>query len=167
MLAPELIKEFIQTFANEIAEADRHAAGMRSQLEAQLADVERRHQGVVRAIENGAWSDALRERWLNLRHVGPSCGSERGGDLSCQGNRPRDLEASLNAPEIKAEASDALRSLIDRVVLTPDPDAPDGLRAELHGDLTEILRLGEVDADRSGRREDGEPKTRHSPERLF
>ncbi len=54
------------------------------------------------------------------------------------------LEASLNAPEIKAEASDALRALIDKVVLTPDPDAPDRLRAELHGDLAEILWLGEA-----------------------
>ena len=59
------------------------------------------------------------------------------------------LEASLNAPEIKAEASDALRALIDRVVLTPDTNAPDRLRAELHGDLAEILRLGEAGDARS------------------
>ena len=55
-----------------------------------------------------------------------------------------DLEASLNAPQIKAEASDALRAPIDKVVLTPAPDAPDGLRAELHGDLADILWLGEA-----------------------
>jgi site-specific DNA recombinase len=59
------------------------------------------------------------------------------------------LEASLNAPEIRAEASDALRALIERVVLTPDLDAPDGLRAELYGDLAEILRLGETGLDPS------------------
>ena len=37
------------------------------------------------------------------------------------------------------EASDALRALIEKVVLTPDPDALDGLAAELHGDLAMIL----------------------------
>ena len=49
---------------------------------------------------------------------------------------------SLNYPWTKAEASDALCALIDRDLLTPDPDAPDWLRAELHGDMAEILWLG-------------------------
>jgi hypothetical protein len=31
--------------------------------------------------------------------------------------------------------------LIERVVLTPDPAAPDGLAAELRGDLAEIVAL--------------------------
>ena len=53
-----------------------------------------------------------------------------------------ELEAALNDPEIKAEASEALRALIERIVLTPDADAPQGLRVELYGDLAMILRLG-------------------------
>jgi hypothetical protein len=51
------------------------------------------------------------------------CPSERRGYLP---RKVADLEASLNAPEIRAEASDALRALIEPVVLTPDADAPDG-----------------------------------------
>jgi hypothetical protein len=39
-----------------------------------------------------------------------------------------DLEASLNAPAIIAEASEALRALIERAMLTPDAGAPDNLR---------------------------------------
>ena len=34
--------------------------------------------------------------------------------------------------------------LIDRLVLTPDADAPDGLRVELYGDLAEIMALGDT-----------------------
>src|ERR1700693_4531376 len=34
-----------------------------------------------------------------------------------------------------------LRSLIDRVVLTPAAEAPDGIEAQLHGDLLAILAL--------------------------
>ena len=45
---------------------------------------------------------------------------------------------------IRAEASDTLRGLIDRLVLTPDADAPDGLRVELYGDLAEIMALGDT-----------------------
>ncbi len=52
-----------------------------------------------------------------------------------------ELEASLAAPESRQEAAEALRSLIDRAVLLPDPSAPDGLQPELHGDLAMILGM--------------------------
>ena len=109
--------------------------------------VERRIQGVLRAIEGGAWNQALCSRLTELE----AGKSDLAGQLAGL-NDPRpvrllpdaaaiyaakvaDLETSLNAPEIRAEASEALRCLIERVVLTPDPTAPDGLAAELHGDL--------------------------------
>jgi site-specific DNA recombinase len=42
------------------------------------------------------------------------------------------------------EASEILRSLIDKVVLTPETGAPNWLKAELHGDLAAILSLCEA-----------------------
>ena len=57
------------------------------------------------------------------------------------------LAESLNAPDIKLEASEILRTLIEKVVLTPDPSAPDGNAAELHGDLAEILSLASAPGD--------------------
>ena len=56
----------------------------------------------------------------------------------------------LTAPELRTEAAEILRGLIDRVVLTPDPEALDGLRAELHGDLAMILSLAEAAAAEAG-----------------
>ncbi len=56
-----------------------------------------------------------------------------------------ELEIALNDDSIKAEAGDILRSLIDRVVLTPLADAPDGIDAQLHGDLVAILALSNDD----------------------
>ena len=52
-----------------------------------------------------------------------------------------ELEVALNDDSIKAEAGEILRSLIDRVVLTPAAGAPDGIDAQLHGDLAAILAL--------------------------
>ncbi len=52
-----------------------------------------------------------------------------------------DLKSALNEPDIRSEAIDSLRMLIDRIVLTPDDDAPDNLAVELHGDLAMILSL--------------------------
>jgi hypothetical protein len=62
LLAPELVAEFVRAFAEEMAELSRQTVGIRIQLETQLADVERRLEGVLRAIENGPWSNALHER---------------------------------------------------------------------------------------------------------
>ena len=67
--------------------------------------------------------------------------SARGADLYKA--KVADLEASLNDPAIKVQAADALRRLIDQIVLTPDAAALDGLAAELHGDLAMILHMAE------------------------
>lgn len=53
-----------------------------------------------------------------------------------------DLEVALTQPDICVEAGETLRGMIEQVVLTPDGSAPDGLRAELHGDLAVVLGLG-------------------------
>jgi site-specific DNA recombinase len=136
--------QFVRVFAEETVAAHRQDAASRSLLDAQLADVERRLQAVLRAIEDEAWSEALRKRLseLETRKEALQKQQESLGNpepvIRLHPNaadiyraKVADLESSLNGPEIRAEASDALRAPIDRVVLTPDADAPDGLRAEL------------------------------------
>ena len=59
-----------------------------------------------------------------------------------------ELELALNDDSIKAEAGEILRSLIDRVVLTPTAEAPDGIDAQLHGDLAAVLALGDDASDK-------------------
>jgi site-specific DNA recombinase len=53
------------------------------------------------------------------------------------------LDASLNDPAIRQEAAEALRSLIDRIELSPRKEG-EGLGAVLHGDLAHILALCEA-----------------------
>lgn len=53
-----------------------------------------------------------------------------------------ELERALNDEDIEDEAAELIRALIARVVPTPRTDAPNGLAAELHGALAQILRLG-------------------------
>ena len=43
-----------------------------------------------------------------------------------------------------------MRALIEKIVLTPKPTAPDGLAAELYGDLAEILALASSPAATGG-----------------
>ena len=49
------------------------------------------------------------------------------------------LETALNDPSVRAEATGVIRSMIDRIRLTPQKDAPEGLQVEVEGDLAAIL----------------------------
>jgi len=53
------------------------------------------------------------------------------------------LATSLNADNIKAEAGEIIRGLVDRVVLSPAPEKGK-LQAELYGDLANILAFSEA-----------------------
>ena len=149
-------------------------------FDAQLAAIERRLQGVLRAIEDGAWSETLRHRLNELETSKAGLQQQRDDEskptpairlhpnaANIYRAKVADLEASLNAPEIRVEASEALRALIERVVLTPDTDEPDGLRAELYGDLAEILRLGETGRALPGRRADSSLHNKKPPGTVF
>ena len=52
-----------------------------------------------------------------------------------------ELQAAMDQPDIRVEAMEMLRTLIERIVLTPDESAANGLAIELFGDLATILNL--------------------------
>lgn len=52
-----------------------------------------------------------------------------------------DLVSSLNEDGTREEAADLLRGLIEKIVLQPDADAPNGHAIELYGELGSILLL--------------------------
>ena len=57
-----------------------------------------------------------------------------------------DLATTLNADDTREEAADILRGLIEKIVLTPEPTAPNGHSIELFGELGAILTLcGDAD----------------------
>jgi hypothetical protein len=65
-LTPELVAEFVHSFAEEIVASRRHMAQRRSAVERQLAETDRSLSGVIQAIEQGAWSVTLRIRLAEL-----------------------------------------------------------------------------------------------------
>ena len=160
LLTPDLVAAFICEFEAELAALQRDSTDIQRRLGRELGEVGRKLEGVLRAIEDGTWNDTLRQR-LNELEARKADLTARLAQAATPAPRVRlhpnaaeiyrakvaDLEASLNAPEIRLEAAEALRSLISRIVLTPDAAAPDGLAAELHGDLATILRLA---AERQG-----------------
>ena len=55
--------------------------------------------------------------------------------------RVGELESALNDPDLIVEATRAIRSLVQQIVLTPDEASAHGLAVDLHGDWALILSL--------------------------
>jgi len=152
MLSPQIVAEFVRALAEDGARHARDAATSANRLRSELAQIERRLAGIMRAIEDGTWSETLR---AHLKDLEQQKGNLMEALAAAEGKAPivilhpnaselykaevaQFIEA-LNDPLIRDEAVGPIQSLIDRVVLTPDPAEPNGLRAELHGDLAMIL----------------------------
>jgi len=153
LMAPELIAEFIRSYQAEINRADKEASARSGALRHEAEGVERKMAGIMAAIEDGMYTPALKERMKALEKrkaeiEGLLAGADAPPVIRLHPNmaevyrlKVAELEVALNDDSIKAEASELLRSLIDRVVLTPAAGAPDGIEAQLHGDLAAILAL--------------------------
>ena len=148
LMAPELVEEFIDEYQ---LESNRLAKDAAQQIEVRrraLGAVERKIGRLLKAIEDGMYTPSMKERMAALERQKVDLEE----DLARTGPAPllrlhpklgevyRDkverITEALNEPAIKAEATEIIRSLIDRIVLTP---VEGGLRAELYGDLAQIL----------------------------
>ena len=159
LLAPELVREFIRAFQEEMnrtnAEREQQFTADRQQLDS----IRRKIVGIVSAIEEGDYSRALGDRLADLEkqqellearlsEAPPSSVRLHPGWPRSMRKRSEQLEQALNDPTVRAEAADVLRSLIDRIELRPT-DKGQGVAATLHGDMAQILAL----CDNSGRKQ--------------
>ena len=151
LMAPELVREFIRAFQEEVnrAAAEREQKFRADEL--QLQSIERKIAGIVAAVEQGNYSRALGDRLAELERQqeglriplseAPAATVRLHPRLAdVYAEKVQHLETSLNDPAVRLEAADALRALIDRIELYPGGDGP-GIDAVLHGDLAQILAL--------------------------
>jgi hypothetical protein len=160
LMAPELVAEFIRTFQEEVNDAAKTAAARDEQLKREAEAIERKIAGIMTAIEDGMYTPALKERMAALEArkaeiqallasaAAPSVVRLHPNAAEVYRRKVAELELALNDDSIKAEAGEILRSLIDRVVLTPVADAPDGLDARLHGELAAVLALSDPETQK-------------------
>ena len=148
LMAPELFREFAKAFHDEINRAATERESRRSQLAHDLAAIERKIEGMFRAIEDGLYNPSMKERMAALEERKRALTDEIGRltgqpavhlhpNLSrIYADKVARLADALNADDIKTEAAELIRGLIDKVVLTP---VEASMRAELYGDLAGIL----------------------------
>jgi len=153
LMAPQLVREFIRAFQEEINQtAAKHERQFKAERR-QLETIERKITSIVAAIEEGNYSRALGDRLSDLERqqetlrarqseTPPSTVRLHPRLTEIYAEKVQQLEKALNDPDIRQEAAEVLRGLIDRIELRPRSDGK-GVDAILHGDLAEILLLCE------------------------
>ncbi len=167
MLSPNLMAAFIVAYNEEIKAARAAEVRRSSALKVELGEIARKISGIIDAIEQGAWSASLQERLSGLEDhqraitaqglkeaVTSNVVAIRPATESLSRSRVADLVAALADTEAQAEAAEALRKLIDRIVLTPDDTARDRHHIDLYGDLAAALAIAHSSVDKSGSRDD-------------
>ncbi len=150
LMDPALLEEFC-------AEYTRHLNELRNEKNATLIAARAEHQklarekeNLIQAIKDGVPASELKDdlAWITSRReeleelldgtsVEPVLLHPNMADFYRK--QVADLAAALNADENRAEAADLIRSLVDRITLTPNDEGK--LDINLYGDLAGILSM--------------------------
>ena len=155
LLAPELVQSFLEGYADEVKRERERQKAAHAQHEKKKTEIDRKIAGIMKAIEDGLYEPAMKERLAELKAQKVKLEHESQladlPDISII-QHPRaaevyrrwveKLETTLNGDDPE-EAMDLIRSLIDRVELIPRKNGP-GLDATLYGALAEIMRACET-----------------------
>ncbi|WP_346429285.1 recombinase family protein [Roseinatronobacter domitianus] len=153
LMHPDLIRAYITTWQQEMQTERRDALAARGKQERRHAKVMKEIDAIVTAITQGMFHASMKAKMdapeaeraeLEARLAAlpdPEPVAIHPGLAETYARKVADLAAALNTQEARPEAADLLRGLIESVTLTPDPDAPNGHRIELVGELGAILSL--------------------------
>ncbi|WP_448208706.1 recombinase family protein [Azospirillum sp. sgz302134] len=153
LLAPDLVREFI-TEVTRLANAQaRESAQRRAVLDQEIGRVERSIAGLLKAIEDGLYTPAMKDKMqaLERRRTELAEEAEQAPAPALEmvqlmpnlaevyARKVAALEEALNDEAVKAEAAELLRAMIEKVVLMPR--AGSGLEAQLFGELAGVLAV--------------------------
>ncbi|MDP3600888.1 MAG: recombinase family protein [Bosea sp. (in: a-proteobacteria)] len=149
MMAPEIVEEAMRAYADETNRLNRERRSHGDAWTTELGQVERQIVQIVEAIADGMYHPSMKAKMTGLE-------ARKQELLAFLGDAPADkpdllpnvaaiyaqkvarLTEALNHPDVRVEAAEALRMLIDKIVLTPGPQRGE-VFATLHGELATIL----------------------------
>jgi hypothetical protein len=143
LLHPELIATFIEEYRRAFNAEAAGADAAREQARRHLAQVDKKISGILAAIEDGMYQPSMKDRLTDLEGE-----KRRLGTYLEQSPKPPalrlhpslselyrtkilNLASTLRDPDLKSEATEALRGLISEIRLVPDVRAPNGHLIEL------------------------------------
>jgi site-specific DNA recombinase len=151
LLEPSLVATFVEEFERELKVAQRQAAGTTRELRARLGVSERQIANIVTVVAEGRSNPALLKRLDQLEAeladlkgqlaAVPAQGASKVVRLPAGAEiyrrKVETLEVALQDEAIRPEAIEILRSMMERVVVTPTKAGT--LRVELHGDIARLI----------------------------
>ena len=149
LMDPELVKEFATEYHREVNRLNAARDDNHARWNGELVRVERQIRAIIEAIKDGLRTPGMKEELIALEariqnHVvrvkqAPAPAPRLHPKLAdLYGQRVDRLHQELNRPELRSEAAQALRGLIEQVRLIPENGR---LEIELVGDLAGILAL--------------------------
>ncbi|MCY4396871.1 MAG: zinc ribbon domain-containing protein [Rhodospirillaceae bacterium] len=128
LMAPEAAAEAMKAYVEETNRLNRERRASGATDRATLAEIEKKIKAMVAVIEDGSYARGMMDRMRELE--------------ARQDESAERLSAVLADPRDRDEAAEAIRGLIERIVLTPGEKRGE-MHAALHGDLGTILEWAE------------------------
>ena len=152
LMRPEHVALYVAERHKEQARLVREGARHRSSIDAELARIEVKITNLVDALaEGGAGFAEIRDRLTSLKSrreqllldrsdiEEPSVITLHPNFAEDYRRRWSNLQQAFNRETSRETAAPALRSMIDKITLTPDATAENGLAIEIFGKLADIL----------------------------
>ena len=151
LMNDQLCQEFCKEYTARINEVRMKHNPSIGGFRAELAKLERERQQIIRSIADGVPGSLLKDRAIFVQNrreeLQALLDSSQEAPVLFHPNMAeryhkeiRNLIASVNDADMRAEATTILRSLIDKIVLTLREDC-NGLSVDLVGDLAGILSI--------------------------
>ena len=153
-MTPEVAAEAMRAYAEETNRLNRERRSNGNVWQAELAKVEKQIAEIVEAIADGMYHPSMKEKMTDLETRKAELSSlladapEEKPDLlptasAIYARKVAKLTQALNRPAERQEAAEALRMLIEKIVLTPGPKRGE-MDATLYGELGQILKRDEI-----------------------
>jgi site-specific DNA recombinase len=150
LMAPDLVEEFIRAFQKEVNLQRREDDALREVQGRELANVRRKLDGLIEAIADGLRAPGLQQRLDELEarrsEIEQGLASAPTTPVRLHPNlaqvyrqKVEQLQRALDDPEIRDEAVQILRGLIEYVSIGPTEN---GLEIEIVGEIAKMVELG-------------------------
>ena len=154
LMDERLVKVFCEEYARHSNELRKKHNAARSKYEVELQKLERRRKRCVEAIMDGLPSHQFKDE---MRRIDERRIEVEGLLANCEDvpiilhpamakyyqQQVTNLTRAVMDPALRGEAQDVLRSLVEKIVLTPNKERT-ALVVDLYGDLAGILSISEA-----------------------
>ncbi|MCE6076345.1 recombinase family protein [Agrobacterium vitis] len=156
MMSPEVAAEAMRAYAEETNRLNRERRSNGDTWKAELAKVEKQITEIVEAIADGMYHPSMKEKMTTLEarkveliallaDVPDDIPDLLPSASAIYAKKVVKLTEALNKPDERLQATEALRMLIEKIVLTPGPNRGE-IDALLYGELGTILNWVERQA---------------------